>query len=279
VSRIAVYPILLLPNTDYVEKRREHGIVSVRGDHDDFEYVLAHETMSYADNVRMQRFLFWSRVLADAAVLRVTWPALRELGGMTQSQVLRNFDAWIEAATGDDVIPLRDAVAIGTDAPGAAIEYLYRQHEAKGILARWWQEAIQPVVPAELRPVLDELFRYDLLTHPVHAERDGSADGTLRTVDLGGEDFVVRESVPFGYDVRAIVGCLRSGTPPDLTPRPTMLDLYYRTGVEDFITTTNSEEIVHFMGMTLDDIVGPAESPMSSDGPYAALLRDTSACS
>lgn len=51
VSRIAVYP-LLLPNTDYAEKKQEYGIVSVRGDDDDFEYVLAHQTMTFAETSR-----------------------------------------------------------------------------------------------------------------------------------------------------------------------------------------------------------------------------------
>src|SRR6185503_9327422 len=90
IPRIAVYPILLLPNTDYSEKKQQYGIISVRGDQDDFEYILAHDTMSFADNKRMQRFLFWSRVMADAAVLRHSWNAVGRLGGITQSQVLLN---------------------------------------------------------------------------------------------------------------------------------------------------------------------------------------------
>src|SRR5262249_24885861 len=53
VSLIAVYPMLLLPNTDYMEKKEEYGIVSVRGDNDDFEYVLAHDTMTFAENQQM----------------------------------------------------------------------------------------------------------------------------------------------------------------------------------------------------------------------------------
>jgi radical SAM C-methyltransferase len=44
VSRIAVYPLLLLPNTSYSEQRELHGFVTVRGQSDDFEYVLANRS-------------------------------------------------------------------------------------------------------------------------------------------------------------------------------------------------------------------------------------------
>jgi len=35
-------------------------------------------------------------------------------------------------------------------------------------------------------------------------------------------------------------------------------DLYYRVGVENYATTTNSEEIVHFMARTKEDLFGAA---------------------
>ncbi|MFD0886624.1 KedN5 family methylcobalamin-dependent radical SAM C-methyltransferase, partial [Streptosporangium algeriense] len=105
VSRIAVYPILLLPNTEYMDKKQQFGIKAVHGDNDDFEYVLAHDTMTFAENQRMQRFLFWARVVAENAVLRYTWLPLRLLGGITQSQALRNLDRWVAEVDDPAAVP------------------------------------------------------------------------------------------------------------------------------------------------------------------------------
>lgn len=257
VSRIAVYPVLLLPNTDYAEKRNEYGVVSVRGDHDDFEYVLAHNTMSIADNQGMQRFLFWSRVLADAAVLRYSWPALRELGGMPQSQVLLNIDAWIGRSDDPAAAPLRDAVTIGTDAPGQAIDYIYREPAAKDVLQRWWEESIRPLLPPEYADLITEVFRYDLLTQPVY-RTDGNLPDGLEIIQVGDDEYFVRADVTLYYDVPAVVAALRAGERPDTSPAAVTSELYYRAGVENFATTTNSEEIVHFMARTREELFGAA---------------------
>jgi len=278
VSRIAVYPILLLPNTEYAEKRAEYGIVSVRGDHDDFEYVLSHNTMSFADNQAMQRFLFWSRVMADAAVLRHSWIALRTLGGVSQSQVLRNIDEWIVHTDDPAAEPLRDAVTIGTDAPGAAIDYLYREASARNLLQRWWDESMRGLLPPDRLAVLDEVFRYDLLTLPVYRQPEQELPGELVPVWFGDDAYVIRRGIRFAYDIPAIITALRGGDEPDLRATEQTVDVYYRLGVETFTTTTNSEEIVHFMGRTKDELGSADLSFMSSEGPYTALLRDAGGC-
>jgi radical SAM superfamily enzyme YgiQ (UPF0313 family) len=279
VSRIAVYPILLLPNTEYSEKKKEYGIVSVRGDRDDFEYVLAHNTMTFEDNQAMQRFLFWSRVLADAAILRHTFRALRKLGGVTQSQTLRAMDAWLSKTEDPDAVKLREMVGIGTLLPGPAVDYLYREPAAKRVLQQWWDEAIRPLMAPETAAVVSDIFRYDLLVHPVYRLPEGELPEGVTPVWIGEDAYAERAGVMFDYDVLAILSALRAGEEPNLSPIRTSLDLYYRLGVETFTTTTNSEEIVHFMGLTKDALrIGETELQMSSDGPFAAVLRETGSC-
>lgn len=256
VSRIAVYPILLLPNTGYSEKRREYGIVSVRGERDDFEYVLAHNTMSFADNQYMQRFLFWSRVLADAAVFRSLWIGLRELCGISQSRVLRNMDGWIVQTDDPAATPLREAITIGVEAPTAAIDYLFREPQAKRLLERWWAESLRPLLPAGTAPVLDEVFKYDIVTLPIYLAPDAAPGDGVTVVQVDGESYYLRPAVTLEYDVPAIISRLRSGDRPDLEPVRVSLDLYYRLGVETFTTTTNGEEIVYFMGRAKADLLG-----------------------
>jgi radical SAM superfamily enzyme YgiQ (UPF0313 family) len=275
VSRIAVYPLHLLPNTDYAEKKEQYGIISVRGDHDDFEYILAHETMSFADNDRIKRFLFWSRVLAENAVLRHAWVGLRELGDTTQSQVLRDLDSWIEQADDPAAAALRGWVAGSASsdmAYGDAVSYLFGDPQARRMLERWWAESVRPGLPEPVADLLSETFRYDLLTAPVyHRPQSEGQPEDLPVVQVRGEEYYLRRGVELGYDVPRIVAALRSGRRPEVAAQPTVVDLYYRRGAENFIGSTNHEEIVHFMGMTEDEI---STSIAARDANAAAAEAD-----
>lgn len=262
MSRIAVYPMLLLPNTDFMEKKEQYGIVSTLGDNDDFEYVLAHNSMTFAENEQMQRFLFWARVVAENAVFRHIWIALRELAGLSQSQVLRNFGDWIQTTDDPAAAPLSSAAASavgGTSSFGSAISYLYSDPAAKALLGRWWAESIGPLLPAGAAPALDEIFRFDLLTQPVFDGESGTGASTeLPVVLVRGQPYYLRKDVTLGYDVPAVLAALRADREPDLRPAPCQLDLYYRVGSESAVTSTNHEIVIHFMGMTLAEVQASA---------------------
>lgn len=261
VSRIAVYPILLLPNTDYMEKKELFGITAVRGDHDDFEYVLAHSTMTFEENQQMQRFLFWARVVAENAVLRHIWMPLRQLGGVTQSRVLNNLDDWVAGTDDPAAAPLREHVASavgGTAAFGAAITYFYTDPAAKRLLSRWWTESVRPLVPAEAAPLLDEVFRYDLMTQPLYRPEGSGDHDDVPIVEVSGDAYYVRRGVRLEYDLPAVNAAMRAGTAPDLTPSPCTVDLYYRVGSESAVTSTNHEIVMHFMARTGEELAGAA---------------------
>ena len=274
--------MLLLPNTDYTEKKDELGIVSVRGDTDDFEYVLAHNTMTFTENQQMQRFLFWARVVAENAVLRHIWVALRELADITQSQLLRSLDTWVTETDDPAAEPLRTALTSalgGTQGFGSAITYLYVEKEAKRLLRRWWAEAVRPLVAAELTPVLDAVFAYDLLTQPVCTSEEEAPANGLAVVEVRGQEYFLRENVSLDYDVPAILAALRKREQPDLTATDMRFDLYYKTGAMNAVTSTNHEVIVHYMGLTKDQVL--AGAALSSDDTIdgaTALLADKGGC-
>jgi radical SAM C-methyltransferase len=251
VARIAAYPMLLLPNTDYTEKRAQYGIISVRGDTDDFEYVLSTGTMTFAENEQMQRFLFWARVMAEMAVLRHVWVGLRELAGITQSQALTRLGSWVER-TDDPAaeVPrnaMQSAIA-GTGDLVSAVSFMFCEPAAKRLLRRWWAEDVRPGLSDEVAGVLDEIFQYDLLTQPVCAQDDGTRE-ELPEVTVFGERYFLRRGARFRHDIPAVLDALRARREPDLESGPVTVDLYYRVGAESAVHSTNHETIVHFMGM------------------------------
>lgn len=281
VSRIACYPMLLLPNTDYGDKRAEYGIISVRGDHDDFEYVLKNDTVTFAENLQMQRFLFWARVIAEMAVIRNIWVALRELAGIRQTQVLRDLGDWVTTTDDPAAEPLRnilESVVFGTGDVGSAIGYVYTEPDVKRMLRRWWSENIRPLVDPSVAPFLDEVFRFDLLTQPICAGPSGELPSDdVELVMVRGEEHYLRRAVRLEYDIPTIMRALRSDQRPPLDPCPTFVDIYYRTGSESAVTSTNHETIVHFMGMTTDEVLTNAAAH-GADDAVVSLTSDKGAC-
>ncbi|MGW3960873.1 KedN5 family methylcobalamin-dependent radical SAM C-methyltransferase [Amycolatopsis sp. NPDC005003] len=264
VSRIAVYPMLMLPNTAYTERKEDFGIISVRGDTDDFQYVLSNNTVTIAENRRMHRFLFWARVVAEMAVFRHIWAGLRVLAGMPQSAVLRSLDAWFDAVDDPGAEPLQAITAnavFGADHFGDGVRFFYTNPAAKGLLRRWWAESVRPGLPAAVTPVLDEMFRYDLFTQPICAqgdEEDPAGQEPLEITTVRDESYYVRPRVPWVFDVPAIFDDLRAGHEPDLRPSPVTVDLYYRVDAENAVNSTNHEVIVHYMGMPAEVVLANA---------------------
>ncbi|EME54958.1 KedN5 family methylcobalamin-dependent radical SAM C-methyltransferase [Amycolatopsis decaplanina] len=258
VSRIACYPMLLLPNTDYTEKKELHGLVTVRGDNDDFEYVLANRSVSFAQNQKMARFLYWARVVAEMCVLRHTWVGLRGLTSITQSEALLDFDEWLLTTDNPAAEPLRVAARPTIGGAGdleTAITLFYTDKATKQLLRAWWTESILPRVPDGHRSLLQAIFDFDLLTQPVTADSD---DPRPQRVSVRCGEYYVLKDVKLRYDIPGILGTLRRGETPSLSPDPTVVDLYYRVGADDVVRSTNHETIIHFMGQTTEEVMANA---------------------
>lgn len=171
VSRVAVYPMLILPNTTYHTDRDRFGLVTVRGNTDDFEYLLSHDTMSTRDNQYMHRFIFASRLVAENPVFRNIWGPVRELGGITQSELIRSLMDWFENDPHPSTEPFRTGMVnsfTDSDVLAPVLTLIYGSDEAKDMLRRWWHASVMPRVPQETRPVLEAAFEFDLLTLPAY---------------------------------------------------------------------------------------------------------------
>ncbi|MFJ2078138.1 KedN5 family methylcobalamin-dependent radical SAM C-methyltransferase [Streptomyces anulatus] len=248
VSRIAVYPLLLLPNTDYAENREEHGFVTVRGDNDDFEYVLANRTVTVAENTTMQRFMFWARTMSENMYFRHIWVPLRELAGLTQSAVLLILSDWFQDSADPAVADLLGHGRQFTDSGlvVASLHKLYADPRFAPVFRRWWDEAILPKVPERHRPLLNEIFRYDNATRPIYRGA-GAEAAEVRSID--GLPHYVRGGLRFQYAMPHVLDAIRAGRPFDDEPSPVELTLAHRVGFDDYLD--NHELATYYAGRCL----------------------------
>jgi radical SAM superfamily enzyme YgiQ (UPF0313 family) len=266
VSRIAIYPLLLMPNTRFSAESERFGFVRLRGGRDDFDYVLAHHDMPFEDNKRMHRFIFWARVVAENQILRYLWKPMQAWAGIGQVELLQSMDAWADEHADDEVsIELRACRAEMVDHMDGSritrgLHYIHREPRIADWFKTWWAEKILPRVPADKLAFFADLLDYDLLTLPIYLPiyRAGDArsraqhDAPLPTTTIDGRDYYVREGVPLRHDVPKIWRALWRDEQPTLVPEPRTETLYYATGFATHIE--NHEFVSRYVGRTAAEI-------------------------
>jgi radical SAM C-methyltransferase len=281
VPRIATYPLLLLPNTAYREQRQQFGIVTVRGKADDFEYVLAHSTMSLSDNRRMQKFLLWARVAAENLFFRHIWHGLRQFAGFRQSDVLTSLGDWFETHADTDTLRASEMSLADPDCVPNALRELYSAPNTNRLLMQWWGSDILPTVPLEAQTFVTDIFLYDLLTRPIFDEyAQNVADLTSHTED--GTSYYLSNFHSFAYEPETIAAYTTIGrsdfagaAPPP--PSPCELRFRHRAGFREHLA--NHEMAAHFLGSPFE--VRPVEQIgrrqfTTSHAADQALLRPRS---
>jgi radical SAM superfamily enzyme YgiQ (UPF0313 family) len=273
-SRIATYPHLLLPNTDFHKNRARYGLVTVRHEEFDFEYVISHPDVTIEENARMHQFLFWARVVAENAIFRNIWGPLRKLASIKQSQVLKSLDEWVGRQTDDLIRGLwecRQEMVRTMDSARVhrGIRYFYYEHALTTRLQSWWRDEILPAVPVHLRPFFTELFRYEIWTLPIPEDSD-LASG-LKTVYVDEKEYLERDAGEFHFDMPTLLRSIDAGVPCDLTEgAPRSETFYYRVGFSDYIDS--HELVVLYSGRSMAELrYGKAltEVPaVSEDHPY-----------
>jgi len=205
VSRIAVYPMLLLPNTSYTENRQVHGFVTVRGDSDDFEYVLANRSSTMAQGFQMQRFVYWARVLGEQQYLRHVWRPARDLAGLTQSQLIRSLAGYFENSTDPVVAAMVSRIPVLAESPAIsqALRSLHSQPSLQALVRQWWQEHVVPAFPPPWQDFAEALYEYECWSRPVYVRPGGEPPQGWQVGEIDGERRFVSQPVPFNYDVAA----------------------------------------------------------------------------
>lgn len=272
MTRIAVYPLLLLPNTEYTDGRERFGFHTVRGEKDDFEYVLANNTMTVEQNLEMKKFILWARSVAEHLVFRHIWAPLRELAGLTQSAVINNMILWFETSPIPAATRLADLAGRVRSRPSAVPEFLrelYIEPELDKLFESWWAENIEPRLPADTARFISEVFRYDCLTRPIFDApgQEHSSAGKLPVTEIAQELFYLRADLRFEYDVPgALRGFHRDGT-WRIEEQPRTLSVYCKVGFHQYYG--NHEQGIYFAGVTEDDVRTPSGEPSLARTPGA----------
>ena len=269
VSRIATYPMLLIPNTEYSENRERHGFVAIEGEKDDFDYVLSHRTMTIEDNEKMHRFLFWARTIAENSIFRLVWKPLRRVAGLSQATVLLSLDRWVDQQTCPGSSELRRhrqkmVDALDASLVGDALRCFYASASVNEALARWWESEILPWVPETQRLFFAELFRFDQCCRPVLLVNERvvwhagfGENRTLREMEfrvVNKQNYLVLRDCTFSCDVsRGLEELERTHSLSEKTLAPLTMDLYYRVGFGGFID--NHEFAPAFRGKTREEIL------------------------
>lgn len=265
VPRIAVYPLLLLPNTKYYLMRHELGIRTLKAGRDDFEYVLAHNTMSFSENREMHKFIFWARILFEYPFFRHIMHPLRILANISQADIIFSLDRWIDKNDNRVLTALcnfRNKVADTLDAYDIekALYYTYQEPGVAVCIETWWEEQILPLAPEIYYNFFVELIKYDLLTRPIFGsnaeERKkrtdwGILDG-LPTIILENEEYYIKKDNLMIFDIPELMSCIIQGVQCSFEPSPRTEALYYKVGFSDFIS--NHEFYHEFCGKTEQQI-------------------------
>jgi radical SAM superfamily enzyme YgiQ (UPF0313 family) len=215
-SRIAVYPLLILPNTSYFDEREQLGLITVRGEEDDFEYVLATNELTLPENVESQPFLLLARTLGEHMILRYTWHALRELCDLDQGSALWSIGSYVRTSTDPVAVDLRrvlaDRTVVDSPAVAAALRVLYQHDGVEELLVGWLEQAVKPTVPASTWSLLYDVFRFDWCSRPLMDTEQWLLE-TLHETIRDGETWYVREEVTFSFPLADVLtaGEARSG--------------------------------------------------------------------
>ena len=272
VTRVATYPLLLLPNTEYANTKAEHGMVTIRDGSSDYEFVLSHASISLRENQKMHRFLFWARLLAEYQVFRRVFPAVLRVGGITQSQVILDVDEWFVQQTDPALLALArhvDEVVENFDItriPNAVLHTYLHEAELEPLFERWWCDRILPQCDPLYGAFLQDVFRYDWLSRPHH---DEEARRGVGIADIDGEQFWVRSRDDFRYDVPRVLAELCHSDPGIAIGSPHWQEvvLYYRKGFASVVAS--HEFVARYSGKTETDL--RAEQRLLREGLRSAM--------
>jgi radical SAM C-methyltransferase len=211
VPRIAVYPLLVLPNTSYSEQRELHGFVTIRGQYDDFEYALASRTASVAESLQMQRFMYLARILGENQYFKHLWSSARLLAGMSQSTVINSLLGWLSSSEHPSARRFLESFPVIAESPAVARghRFLYTDPDIDDEIQRWWRDQVVARFPGDWCEFGEQLYRYARWCRPVYHE-PSRADTPIDYLIEGDE--YISSPIAFSFPMASILERLTDST-------------------------------------------------------------------
>lgn len=215
LSRIAVYPLLVLPNTEYHAARESLGLVTVRGCDDDFEYVVASASASVAEHAEVHRFMFWARLLGENSFFRHLIHPATTLARCTQSQLFESLRETLEGSKLPEVKDFIGSQPALADSRGVirALRRLYTDRFVNSEIADWWRFRIVPRFPPEWQPFALGLYEYETWCRPLYVAPGGNCPTGWRPAKCDGSRVYVSDPVEFEYDFAKILASWHDDAP------------------------------------------------------------------
>jgi radical SAM C-methyltransferase len=170
---LAIYPLYILPNTQYAERMAEFGIVAERGELDtDYAYCVSHNEMPRRDFLKGLRFIISNNILKVGSGFFRLYPRVaKAAAGIPYHQVIAPLGEWILSTDDPTAARFRKYYRLPLTAHRQSIgEAWHAIVEDQPALIRMFRRYVEEVVhsnlDAETAHALLEAFRFDAATHP-----------------------------------------------------------------------------------------------------------------
>lgn len=230
LEKIAIYSLMLIPNTKFYESKQEFGIVSAKNADNDCEYVFFNNSITLEENKKMYSFIFLARLLSENIFFNSIWLPLKKLGNIKQSVIINSFDKWCSKQSSHFIGILNRykqncCENVNVYEIHSPLVLIYENAESlHEEIKSWWESFYKEHIKVELWDFFEELMDYDFLTKPF-LEKD----------KYMGQEYIVKNNVKLNYNFPEILRDLKNGLQPRITKQSICCNIKYKTGFENYI--------------------------------------------
>jgi radical SAM C-methyltransferase len=171
---LSVYPLYVLPNTEYARSQERYGIVTRRPEPDtDYQYCVQHSMMSYEDFLAGMRFIVANNILKVGGAFMRLYPRVAQAAaGIPFSRTIGEFAGWVLATDHAVARRFRGHMEdpITRHRQSLSETWLAIARDRDGVLdmvEQYAEERLHPGEPEPVREILREALRFDRSTYPV----------------------------------------------------------------------------------------------------------------
>ena len=209
---LSVYPLYVLPNTEYARHRERYGIVTrLREADTDYEYCVQHAAMPFEDYLRGMRFIVSNNILKVGGVFMRLYPRVAQaVAGLRFSRTIGEFGDWVLAA--DHPLARRfrghyeDPLTLHRQSLSETWLAIARDRDGMlDMVEQYLEQRLHPDQPEPVREILREAWRFDRDTYPrlddrEREERQSTAGRYVSTEDFGYDFLGFRQGRETSWD-------------------------------------------------------------------------------